>query len=62
MRYARFRVFFRMDDGVQMDEESFWSTTPEGIARHQAARCKGRYAFDACCGVGGNTVQLAATC
>ena len=45
-----------------MDEDSFWASTPEGIAKHQASRLSADVALDVCCGVGGNTVQLAGTC
>jgi len=58
-RHSLFRLF---DLGVQMDEESWYSVTPEVLAKHHAQRCRGRVIVDVCCGVGGNTIQLAQTC
>ncbi|KAI9343480.1 RNA cap guanine-N2 methyltransferase-domain-containing protein [Zopfochytrium polystomum] len=42
-----------------MDEEGWYSVTPEKVAAHIAKRCAGRTVVDAFCGVGGNTIQFA---
>lgn len=42
--------------------ESFYSATPEKIAREQANNCKCNVIVDAFCGAGGNTIQFAMTC
>ena len=58
----RYRLFSLFDLGVELDEESWYSVTPEVLAVHHAARmarCGGRVVVDACCGVGGNTIHLA---
>uniref|UniRef100_T1JFH1 Trimethylguanosine synthase n=1 Tax=Strigamia maritima TaxID=126957 RepID=T1JFH1_STRMM len=58
----RYRIFSKFDDGIEMDEESWFSTTPEKIAAHIAHRCACDVIVDAFCGVGGNTIQFALTC
>jgi trimethylguanosine synthase len=40
-----------------MDEESWYSVTPEHIARHIAERCRCDLIVDGFCGVGGNAIQ-----
>lgn len=62
----RYALFSRFDEGILMDEEGWFSATPELIARYHAERAReaavpGRpsAALDAFAGVGGNTVQLA---
>ncbi|KAL5185592.1 Trimethylguanosine synthase [Glycine soja] len=35
----RHSLFSRFDDGVKMDEEGWFSVTPEVLARHRAIRC-----------------------
>jgi hypothetical protein len=53
--YQRYRLFSRYDEGILMDEEAWYSVTPEGIARHlakfMAERYSGRTIIDAFCGV-----------
>lgn len=61
----RYRLFSRFDEGIMLDEESWYSVTPEPIARHIAERCiakdsTGTIVIDAFCGAGGNTIQFAA--
>jgi hypothetical protein len=34
----RYRLFSRYDEGIQLDEESWYSVTPEKIAEHIALR------------------------
>lgn len=45
-----------------MDQEGWYSVTPEKIAAHIAERCASDVIIDAFCGVGGNTIQFAMTC
>jgi trimethylguanosine synthase len=60
----RHRLFSRYDDGVWLEDDAWFSATPEVISAHIAGRLGGRgvVAVDACCGAGGNTVQLALRC
>lgn len=51
-----------MDEGIVLDEESWFSVTPEKIAIHQAERCTCNLIVDAFCGAGGNAIQFAFTC
>jgi len=58
----RTTYFSKFDEGIQLlDEESWFSVTPEAIAAHQARRLQGRRVVDGCCGAGGNAIQLALT-
>ena len=45
-----------------MDEEAWFSVTPEKIACHIAERCRCDVMIDAFCGVGGNAIQFATGC
>ncbi|KAL3284721.1 hypothetical protein HHI36_018867 [Cryptolaemus montrouzieri] len=58
----RFSLFSRFDEGVKLDKESWYSVTPEIVAKHTAQRCKTDVIIDAFCGAGGNTIQFALTC
>jgi trimethylguanosine synthase len=55
----RYILFSRFDDGVNMDEEGWFSVTPEVIAHHQASRCASGTVIDCFTGVGGNAIQFA---
>lgn len=61
----RYNLFSRFDDGIQMDDESWYSVTPENIAKHIAERVisslgSGHHLIvDGFCGVGGNLIQFA---
>ena len=55
----RYLLFSRFDDGIKMDEEGWFSVTPEPIARHHASRCGSGIVVDSFSGVGGNAIQLA---
>lgn len=67
-RYDYFSLF---DEGIQIDEEGWYSVTPEVIAEHIALEAKAiaetyreteadeLIVLDAFCGVGGNTIQFA---
>ena len=43
----RYSLFQRFDEGILMDEEGWYSATPEVIAAHQAAKC--RLVLSWCC-------------
>nr|GMD92845.1 Trimethylguanosine synthase [Ipomoea batatas] len=59
----RFNLFSKYDDGIKMDEEGWFSVTPEEIAARQADRCfGGAVVIDGFTGVGGNAIQFAAKC
>ncbi|KAK3837665.1 MAG: RNA cap guanine-N2 methyltransferase-domain-containing protein [Linnemannia elongata] len=58
----RYRYFSLYDQGIRMDQEGWYSVTPEKIAAHIAERCASDVIIDAFCGVGGNTIQFAMTC
>ncbi|KAL1517508.1 hypothetical protein ABEB36_001264 [Hypothenemus hampei] len=58
----RFSLFSRFDEGIKLDEESWYSVTPEKIAKHAAERCSCKVIVDAFCGAGGNSIQFAQTC
>ncbi|CAO2831743.1 unnamed protein product [Amaranthus hypochondriacus] len=57
----RYLLFSKFDDGIQMDEEGWFSVTPEAIARHHASRSGGGFVIDCFAGVGGNAIQFAKT-
>ena len=62
----RKRLFSRFEEGIKLDKEGWYSVTPEVIAKHIAQRMVGRstrrdiVVLDAFCGVGGNSIALAA--
>ncbi|XP_025831389.1 trimethylguanosine synthase [Agrilus planipennis] len=58
----RFSLFSKFDLGVKLDEESWFSVTPEKIAKNTAQRCHCDVIIDAFCGAGGNSIQFALTC
>lgn len=58
----RYRLFSRFEEGIQMDEEGWFSVTPERIAKHHASRCAGGVIVDCFTGVGGNAIQFAQRC
>ncbi|EOA40216.1 hypothetical protein CARUB_v10008939mg [Capsella rubella] len=55
----RYFLFSRFDEGIKMDEEGWFSVTPELIAKHHATRCNGGIVIDCFTGVGGNAIQFA---
>ena len=64
-RKQKYRLFHRFDEGILLDTESWYSVTPEPIARHIAERCaelQPSVVVDACCGAGGNSIQFALHC
>jgi len=58
----RYRLFSKYDEGIQLDEESWYSVTPEKIAKHIADKCRCGLVLDGFCGVGGNAIQFAMNC
>ncbi|XP_043190151.1 trimethylguanosine synthase-like [Amphibalanus amphitrite] len=60
--YQRYRLFSRFDEGIRLSGASWFSVTPEQIARHLADRCRADVIVDAFCGAGGNAIQFANTC
>ncbi|XP_010460855.1 PREDICTED: trimethylguanosine synthase-like isoform X1 [Camelina sativa] len=60
--FQRYDLFSRYDQGIEMDEEGWYSVTPEEIAIRQAERCRGQLVIDCFSGVGGNTIQFAKLC
>ncbi|KAK7291114.1 hypothetical protein RIF29_06011 [Crotalaria pallida] len=60
--WQRYILFSRFDDGVKMDEEGWFSVTPETIAQYQAERCASDTVIDCFTGVGGNAIQFAQWC
>ncbi|KAJ2555659.1 Trimethylguanosine synthase [Coemansia sp. RSA 1933] len=72
---SRHKLFWRFDEGIQIDEEGWYSVTPEIIAEDTASRIAQLYndqgnepdygricVIDAFCGVGGNTIKFAEWC
>lgn len=45
-----------------LDEQSWFSVTPESIAARISQRCRCNIILDAFCGAGGNAIQFAITC
>ncbi|TIC02298.1 S-adenosyl-L-methionine-dependent methyltransferase [Wallemia mellicola] len=60
--HQRNRLFSQYDQGILLDEESWYSVTPELIAMQTAERCRCNVIVDAFCGVGGNAIAFAFTC
>ncbi|XP_014474498.1 PREDICTED: trimethylguanosine synthase-like [Dinoponera quadriceps] len=58
----RYELFHLFDGGIKLDRESWYSVTPERIAKQIARRCKCNIIIDAFCGAGGNTIQFASMC
>ena len=63
----RYRLFSKYDDGIMLDEECWYSATPEVIAQHHARKIKElfgpgiRTIYDAFGGSGANAIQFALT-
>jgi 16S rRNA G966 N2-methylase RsmD len=55
----RYSIFSRFDDGVLLDEESWYSVTHECIAKSIADRLKEYLVMDGFAGAGGNIIQFA---
>jgi trimethylguanosine synthase len=58
----RYYLFSKYDRGVKIDEESWYSITPENVAKHVANRVAEVFGegnanvIDGFCGVGGNLI------
>ncbi|KAJ2908393.1 Trimethylguanosine synthase [Coemansia aciculifera] len=72
---GRYNFFWRFDEGIEIDEEGWYSVTPEAIAEDTAERIAQLYnknrattdfgricVVDAFCGVGGNAIKFAEWC
>ncbi|KZT10193.1 S-adenosyl-L-methionine-dependent methyltransferase [Laetiporus sulphureus 93-53] len=58
----RERYFSLYSSGCLLDEEGWYSVTPERVADQIAERCRCGVIVDAFCGVGGNAIAFARTC
>ncbi|OBZ74167.1 Trimethylguanosine synthase [Grifola frondosa] len=58
----RERYFSLYSSGCLLDEEGWYSVTPERVADQIAERCRCDTILDAFCGVGGNAIAFARTC
>ncbi|MFS7985725.1 putative noranthrone synthase [Helianthus anomalus] len=57
----RYSLFSRYDEGIQLDEEGWFSVTPEEIAvRHAQRSVAGGVVVDCFAGMAGNSIQFAA--
>jgi trimethylguanosine synthase len=55
----RYSIFSKYDDGIQLDEESWYSVTHECIAKCIADKLKNYTVMDGFAGAGGNIIQFA---
>jgi tRNA/tmRNA/rRNA uracil-C5-methylase (TrmA/RlmC/RlmD family) len=62
----RYQLFKKFDNGILMDNESWFSVTPEMTANQIALKCfdllkrdSNQCILDGFCGAGGNTIQFA---
>lgn len=55
----RYQLWSKYDDGVLLDDEGWFSVTPEAIARTIANRFSADVVLDGFCGYGGNSIQFA---
>ncbi|KAF5340112.1 hypothetical protein D9758_013136 [Tetrapyrgos nigripes] len=62
--YQRYKLFslYSSPPGCLLDDEGWYSVTPEAIAARIAERCRCDTILDAFCGVGGNAIQFALRC
>lgn len=58
----RYYYFSKFDKGIMMDKESWYSVTPEEIAKYIAKLIKGKSIIDGFCGCGGNVIQFSKYC
>ena len=58
----RYYYFSKFDKGIKMDEDSWYSVTPENIAKYTAKLIKGKTIIDGFCGCGGNVIQFSKYC
>ena len=61
----RYYLFSKFDRGIKIDDESWYSITPEPVSKHVANRVTSVFgegqtnSMDGFCGVGGNLIQMA---
>ena len=62
----RYKLFNKFENGILLDNESWFSVTPEKVAQHIASKCFEKFnknsnlvVFDPFCGSGGNAIQFA---
>ncbi|KAL8429993.1 hypothetical protein ACSSS7_006206 [Eimeria intestinalis] len=58
----RRELFSRFDCGIQLDDDMWWSVTPEQLAYHTAERCRCALLLDGFAGAGGSAIAFAKTC
>ncbi|KAF8806840.1 S-adenosyl-L-methionine-dependent methyltransferase [Phlegmacium glaucopus] len=58
----RYFSLYSTPPGCLLDEEGWYSVTPESVADQIAERCRCDIILDAFCGVGGNSIAFARTC
>jgi trimethylguanosine synthase len=59
----RYLLFERFDEGIKLDQQSWFSVTPEAVAEHIANRVVGfETVLDGFCGAGGDSLKLAVSC
>ncbi|KAF8075334.1 RNA cap guanine-N2 methyltransferase-domain-containing protein [Lyophyllum atratum] len=58
----RYFSLYSTTPGCLLDEEGWYSVTPELVANQIAERCRSDTILDAFCGVGGNAIAFAKTC
>lgn len=59
----RYSLFSKYDEGIELDEEGWFSVTPKAVAARHADLCgTAAVVIDAFAGVGGNAIQFAAKC
>ena len=56
--YKRYYYYSKYDKGIKMDYESWYSVTPESIAKYIALLTRGKVIIDGFCGSGGNVIQF----
>ena len=56
--YKRYYYYSKYDKGIKMDYESWYSVTPESIAKYIALLTRGKTIIDGFCGSGGNVIQF----
>jgi len=56
--YKRYVLFSQFDQGIKLDQEGWFSATPEIVAKHTAKRLQYPKILDGFGGVGGNSIQV----
>ena len=58
----RYYYYSKFDKGIMMDRESWYSVTPEKMAKYLAKLIRGKSIIDGFCGSGGNVIQFSKYC